>query len=228
MAKNQTIYRGIAVVNTNDTGEILFDFIKEQQYKFCLYDNGGDTTGLDCDSPLTEKFYLSEPLIPKDFFPSEYWTMHHKLNKSILRLWRYETYRLAECNEEFYTFLKMGLGMNMYISAFFKSFVPYTEIFRHMSFGVFDYTLADLCELVIEIQGPDSWAFNSLSNNRGLLAALETQFAEKNIQTCKCMMSDNYHDVEYELKYLHEKISKCSPPVPNKKFDWDHYNAKET
>ena len=56
MAKNQTIYRGIAVVNTNDTGEILFDFIKEQQYKFCLYDNGGDTTGLDCDSLLQRNF----------------------------------------------------------------------------------------------------------------------------------------------------------------------------
>lgn len=231
MAKNQNIYRGIAVVNTNDTGEILFNFIKEQQYRFCMYDNGGDGTGCDPDSPLVEKFYLSKAFIPEEFFPPEYLKDYHRCNK------RYKLFhpsffsppslKLAQCNEEFYSFLKLCLGMSMYVTAFFNTFIPYPVMYRHISKNS-ERGLIPSCELFIEPQGHDSWCLSIFSNNDATIAALSEKYTAENFQVCRCMADDSWAEPEYEFSIFYEKISKESPSVLNKKFNWDLYKAKDT
>lgn len=221
------VYRGISVVNTVETVGLLWDFIKSRNFKFCLYDNGGDGTGMDADDHAAQKFYLSEPFIPKDFFPPEYWNEYHALDKSALRLWRNSTYRLAECDEDFYSFLKLGLGMSMGVAAFFNTFIPFAEIYQHMHHGSFDHRLSASCELFIETAGHDNWYLDIYSKDKTMLETLAQIYTVGNYQVCRVIADDSGDDAVYEFHGFLEKISKSSPPVPNKVFDWNLYNDTE-
>lgn len=192
--KGNKTYRGIAVVNAADTCEILFNFIKSERYKFCLYDNSNCVPGNAFEDALWKKFGVTDnAFIPAEFFPAEYLSVHQeKSQKPKGRSFRdyhpSPTHRLAECSEEFYAFLRMYFNVGHSTIIFFDTFVSYAEVYDLISdTGPYEYRLIDLCELYIKPYGCDCDYRNIFSKESATITKLEAKFVKENFQVSKCM-----------------------------------------
>lgn len=222
------IYRGIKVVFDYDTSKLLFDFIKLNSHKFCLF--AGEDNGISATTILHGKYLINNgTFIPEHFFPNDYLYKHKKRNEN-RRSHEKDYYKLAECSDDFFVFAEKYFPQCQDFEAvFFDSFISFDELATcYTSYN--SYKIIEMCAIYLESADCDGWSVNIFSKNDTMLCDLVTVFLKKNIQTCKCMICDYGANTEVicELADSPTKhIVKCFTPKKNKHFNLDIYNRKE-
>ena len=120
------IYKGISVAADSETYKILFDCVKADSYKFCLYTQDcqlcSEVLSEEITPSLRNKYLLeNQVLVPEGFFPSDYQPSCQPSGNWIVRF--------AKCAEDFFQFAgELYSITEHYRVIFFNDFIPFETI----------------------------------------------------------------------------------------------------
>ena len=215
------IYKGISVAADSETYKILFDCVKADSYKFCLYTQDcqlcSEVLSEEITPSLRNKYLLeNQVLVPEGFFPSDYQPICQPSGNWIVRF--------AKCAEDFFQFAgELYSITEHYRVIFFNDFIPFETIWSLYN-SPYDYKLIEVCSLYVSSGGPDGWICDIFSKNEIVIEQCKKKFIGKEIQTCRCMF-DLDMNIVYEFEDWdiapRKHIKKGFVCKKNKKFDFD-------